>query len=101
MAIPIKFDLAMELVFLRRLRQVWPSTLWARSKFVGISKKRSTGQDIADAGAHEIKTHHFRLAKQTSVRKFDILMFDKLPKNAKPKFGMQNLTIAELSGAPS
>ena len=65
-------------VFLRRLRrQVWPSTLWARSKFVGISKKRSTGQDIADAGAHEIKTHHFRLAKQTSVRKFDILMFDK------------------------
>ena len=30
MAIRIKFDLAMELVFLRRLRrQVWPSTLWA------------------------------------------------------------------------
>ena len=40
-----------------------------------------------------MKTHHFRLAKQTLVRKFDILMFDKCPKNAEPKFGMQNLTI--------
>ena len=77
MATRIKFDLAMELVFLRRLRrQVWPSTLWA-IKVRWNQQEKSTGQDIADAGAHEMKTHHFRLAKQTLVRKFDILMFDK------------------------
>ena len=33
------------------------------------------GQDVADAGAHEMKTHDVRLAKQMLVRKFDI--YDK------------------------
>ena len=42
----IKFDLAMELVFLRRLRrQVWPSTLWAiKVRWNQQEKEHGTGR---------------------------------------------------------
>ena len=45
MAIRIKFDLAMELAFLRRLgRQVWPSTLWANKvRWNQQGKEHGTG----------------------------------------------------------